>query len=75
MSRSRKTSHSEIPEEYWVGHGKPEVNIIRGEEMHWTEQLRLRVKDTRVRPPLELGDRDPRIDQDMDDNDNFKETQ
>jgi hypothetical protein len=41
--------------------------------MHWTEQLRLRPKDTQVRQPIELGDRDPRIDMDKDDFDN-KET-
>jgi hypothetical protein len=63
MSLSQQTnSHSNVPDEYWVGRHKPEVEIIRMSELHWTEQLKLKPKDTTPRPPYELGDQDNRID-------------
>lgn len=69
MSRSQPTNHhsSEPQKRYYIGKDTPRTNIIRNEEMHWTEQLRLKGKDTKVRPPYELGDHDPRIDMDRED--------
>lgn len=49
-------------ERYYIGTHKPQTEITRMSELHWTEQIKLKPKDTKVRPYRETGDFDTRID-------------
>lgn len=72
MSRSNRHLKGEpegIPESerYYIGRNKPETEIIRMNQLHWTEQLKYKPKDTTPRIQYEQGDSDPRIDMDNED--------
>jgi hypothetical protein len=64
-------SRPEPKRKRYIGRDKVRMNIIKMNELHWTEQLAMKPKDTRIREPRETGDFDNRNDN-WDDPENYE---
>lgn len=61
MSLSNE-ANSPSKKRYYIGRNKPKVDIMKVDEMHWTEQMKYKPKDDTPRPYRESGDFDNRTD-------------
>lgn len=70
MSLSNPQNNPSKPvQRYYIGQNKARVPLVKVPELHWTEQMKYRPKDTTPRPIYDQGDtHQNRWDMDWDNN-------